>query len=77
MSVDLTREQAEILDQFKNGQASDSKWDNAISDAKAEIAETERRIGRLRNALRIFKEQKLKGIPWPGNAETGGTDDAV
>jgi hypothetical protein len=59
-----------LLDKVSNSsqvscQTTESKWDKAICDAKAELAKTERRASRLRNALRIFQENKLKGVPWP------------
>jgi hypothetical protein len=47
-------------------QSIDSTWDKAIVDATSELADAEHRVSRLRNALRIFKENKVKGVPWPG-----------
>lgn len=49
-------------------QNTDSMWDTAIKDALGELANAEQRVSRLRNALRIFKENKVKGVPWPSGA---------
>jgi len=50
-----------------NCQTTESKWDIAICDAQSELREAEKRVGRLRTAIRIFKENKDKGVPWPGD----------
>lgn len=47
-------------------QTTDSKWDKAILDAQTELAAAEQRVGRLRVAIKIFMENKVKGVPWPG-----------
>lgn len=49
-------------------QTTDSMWDMAINDARTELADAERRVSRLRNALRIFQENKVKGLTWPGKS---------
>lgn len=51
-------------------QGTDPKWDAAINDARHELADAERRVSRLRSAVRIFEENKVNGVPWP-------TDEAV
>lgn len=38
--------------------ADTDKWDQAIADARARIAE-------LRHAIKVFEERKLAGDPWP------------
>ena len=43
---------------------SENNWDRAIADAK-------RGISRLQAAIRIYKENKAAGLPWPGNEKTG------
>jgi hypothetical protein len=47
-------------------------WDQAAADAAAELAKAEtdlvvvkRRISRFRAAIRIFKDHKARGVPWP------------
>jgi hypothetical protein len=57
-------------------QTDDSKWDMAIQASETELAEAEHRVSRLRSALRIFKEQKAKGVPWPGEALLGREADS-
>jgi hypothetical protein len=53
-------------------QTADSMWDSAISSASDDLAEAQRKVARLRCAIRIFREHKVKGVPWPG-----GPDDSL
>jgi hypothetical protein len=47
----------------------DPKWDIAIIDAKKELAGVEQRASRLRNAIRIFQDNKAKGVQWPSGTD--------
>ena len=46
-------------------QANEHTWDAAIRDADEEIRSLSRQLARLRQAVRIFKENKKEGMPWP------------
>jgi hypothetical protein len=46
-------------------QNTDNMWDKAIYDAENQLEQAKRRIGRLETAIRIFKENKVNGVPWP------------
>jgi hypothetical protein len=48
-----------------SGQSNDSMWDIAIRDADEEIRSLSQQLGRLRQAVRIFKENKRDKMPWP------------
>ena len=38
-------------------------WDKAIAD-------TERQIDRLKTAIKVFRENRERGEPWPGSVDT-------
>lgn len=40
-------------------------WDAAIRDTEAEILKVKQRLASLRSALRVFKERKESGEPFP------------
>lgn len=42
----------------KSSQSHDYMWDNAIRDADEEIRSLNRKLTRLKQAIRIFKENK-------------------
>jgi len=44
-------------------------WDAAISDAEKRIGELKVRIGQLKAAIRIFRENKESGEPFPGEGK--------
>jgi len=46
-------------------QHDDSKWDDAIRDAKEEIRALSRHKARLQQAIRIFRENKRERLQWP------------
>jgi len=47
-------------------QTADSQWDSAIRDAEMEVELLVRQQSRLRQAIRIFKQNKSDGMQWPG-----------
>jgi hypothetical protein len=49
-----------ISKQDKDQEKTLSKWDNAIQDA-------EKGIKRLERAIRICREKRAAGEPWPGS----------
>jgi hypothetical protein len=59
----------ESIDTSSDCQHVDSKWDQAIVDAEAELKEIEKRRAGLRRAIQIFRENKRDGVAWPGAAE--------
>lgn len=59
-------------DSSRKCQSTDSKWDKAIDDASHELVQAERKVSRLQAALRIFRENKVKGVPWPGDGRVIG-----
>jgi hypothetical protein len=60
--------------QSKSSQTTDTKWDKAILDAEEELRIAEKRVGRLRTAIRIFRDHKNSGVPWPGDGRFIGQD---
>ena len=56
----------------KSCQSIESEWDKAIIDAKNELKDAERRVGRLKNAIRIFLQHKKDGVPWPSDNRVSG-----
>jgi hypothetical protein len=53
---------------MENLGSSPSTWDGAIADFKGRIKE-------LRQAIRVFQEQKRRGEPWPGTQSAGHSED--
>jgi hypothetical protein len=47
------------------------KWCQAIRDAEDEIRFLTRQRSRLERAVRIFRENKRDGVPWPGDGIIG------
>jgi len=43
----------------------DSRWDEAISDAKRKLFEGKIYLTRLRAAIKGFEKYKANGVPWP------------
>jgi hypothetical protein len=50
---------------------SKERWDEAIADAEAEVRALAKQAARLRQAIRIFKENKREGVKWPGAGVIG------
>ena len=44
-------------------------WDGAIEYAKAELGNAKLRVAQLKAAVKMLKENKLSGLPWPEWAE--------
>jgi len=42
------------------------KWDAVIRETEVEILKSKERLAGLRSALRVFKERKESGEPFPG-----------
>jgi hypothetical protein len=53
------------IDSDNKCQTNDSEWDTAIRDAEIEIQELTRKTTRLKQAIRIFRENKKDGMKWP------------
>lgn len=58
-----------------------NEWDQAIADAESEIATAEaeiaslkKRVGRLRFAAKVFRENKSSGAPWPSGPNEPAVD---
>ena len=47
-----------------------SGWETALIDAKAQIAEAERRIAQLRATVSVIRKMIEVGEPWPGDQTT-------
>lgn len=52
-------------------------WDTAIRDTEEEIRRTKERLCGLRAALRVFKERKESGEPFPGEGESQSESEAA
>jgi hypothetical protein len=50
-------------------------WDMAILDTEQEILKAKERLAGLRSALRVFKDCKQRGDPWPGT--TSGAEECT
>lgn len=42
-------------------------WDDAIAKAEHMIAEASIHLAELKQALRVFKQRKADGVPFPGS----------
>jgi hypothetical protein len=47
-------------------------WESAILEAEREILKAKERLAGLRSALRVFKESRDSGEPFPGGKEVLG-----
>jgi hypothetical protein len=59
------------IDSDNKCQTNDSEWDTAIRDAEIEIQELTRKTTRLKQAIRIFRENKKDGMKWPAQKGSG------
>jgi hypothetical protein len=61
----MSRKMSRIISR-KESISSSSGWDAVIRDTEEAIINTKARLGRLREALRIFKDRRESGEPFPG-----------
>jgi hypothetical protein len=52
-------------DSVEQAQEHDSKWDEAITDAKGELLRLTVQAKRLQQAIKIFQANKRDGVQWP------------
>ena len=64
----MSKEKATII--FTHPCKSQDKWDIAISDAEKKIQDGKKKIARLRESIRAFRELRDSGDPFPGEAES-------
>jgi len=43
----------------------ESKWDEAIADARHKLSEGKVYLARFRAAIKFFEKNKVSGVPWP------------
>lgn len=56
------------------GDKSFTAWEQAILDTEAAILRTRERLRGLKAALRVFKDRRESGEPWPGTSESESGD---
>lgn len=54
---------------FVTCQSNDCTWDSAIFHAEQEIESLTKQADRLKEAVKVFKANKLDGIQWPGQGK--------
>jgi hypothetical protein len=49
----------------EKGNTIDSRWDEAISDARRKLSEGKNYVAHLKSAIKLFERNKASGVPWP------------
>jgi hypothetical protein len=49
----------------EKGNIMDSRWDEAIADARQKLIEGKAYVARVKTAIKSFEKNKAEGVPWP------------